>query len=233
MKQEIKAIVTDIEGTTSSLAFVKDTLFPYASKNLPDFIWDNEREEDVAALLDEVRKEERNPELNLQEVIEVLLRYIEEDQKITALKALQGMIWEEGYQSGDLVGHIYEDAMRGLKRWQDQNIQLYVYSSGSIAAQKLIFGHTEYGDLTSLFSGYYDTTTGSKKETESYEAIAADIGFPVSEILFLSDSTEEINAAAAAGMNVMVLDREKALFDAMGHNLVNDFDVILNETVEA
>ncbi|MGH1377060.1 MAG: acireductone synthase [Alphaproteobacteria bacterium] len=231
MKQEIKAIVTDIEGTTSSLSFVKDTLFPYAYKNLADYVWDNEK--DIAELLNDVRAQENNPELSLEEVIEVLLRYIDEDQKVTALKTLQGMIWEEGYNDGELVGHIYDDALVGLKRWKDQGIDLYVYSSGSVPAQKLLFGNTKAGDVTSLFSGYFDTITGGKKETESYEKIAKEINVPLSEILFLSDSTEEIDAAAAAGMNVIVLDREKALFDALGHTKVHDFDTILNEAVEA
>lgn len=231
MKQEIKAIVTDIEGTTSSLSFVKDTLFPYAYKKLPDYIWDNESE--IAALIDAVKKEEQNPDLSLEEVIEVLLRYIDEDQKVTPLKTLQGMIWKEGYKSGELIGHIYDDALAGLKRWKEQGVKLYVYSSGSVPAQKLLFGHTKSGDLNPLFSGYFDTEIGGKKVSESYEKIAAEINIPVSEILFLSDSTDEIDAAAAAGMNVIILDREKALFDALGHSVVNDFDGILKETAEA
>ncbi len=231
MNQEIKVILTDIEGTTSSLSFVKDELFPYAYKNLPDYVWDNEDE--IAALIDDVRNIEQNPNLSLEEVIEVLLRYIDEDKKITPLKTLQGIIWEEGYKSGELKGHIYDDAIKGLRRWRDQGVKLYVYSSGSIMAQKLLFGHTKEGDLTPLFSGYFDTSIGGKKESESYEKIAGEINVPVSEILFLSDSTEEIDAAAAAGMNVIILDREKALFDALGHNVVHDFNDILKEMVEA
>ncbi len=227
MNQEIKAIVTDIEGTTSSLSFVKDELFPYAYKNLPDYVWDNE--DKVAALLDNVRNQEQNPDLNLEEVIEVLLRYIDDDRKVTPLKTLQGMIWEQGYKTGELKGHIYDDALEGLKRWKRQNIRLYIYSSGSIAAQKLLFGHTKYGDLNPLFSGYFDTKTGGKKEIESYEKIAAQIGFDANEILFLSDSIDEINAAAAAGMNVIILDREHSLFDVQGYNIVHSFDDILQE----
>ena len=161
MMQEIKAIVTDIEGTTSALSFVKDTLFPYAYNHLPDYVWDNEKE--IADILDAVREEERNQDLNIEEVIEVFLRYIDEDQKVTPLKTLQGMVWEAGYQSGELVGHIYDDALHALKRWKDQRIDLYVYSSGSVPAQKLLFSHTKDGDLTPLFSGYYDTNIGGKK----------------------------------------------------------------------
>lgn len=231
MQQEIKAIVTDIEGTTSSLSFVKDKLFPYAVSHLPDYVWDNEKE--IEGLLNEVRAEENNPDLSIQEVIEVLLRYIEEDQKITPLKALQGMIWEQGYNNGELIGHIYDDALTGLKRWKDQGVDLYIYSSGSVPAQKMLFSHTHVGDITSLFSGYFDTTTGGKKETASYEKIAAQLNLPVSEILFLSDSIEEINAAAAAGMNVIVLDRDENLIDALGFTVVKDFTTILEQPVVA
>ncbi|MBI1300813.1 MAG: acireductone synthase [Alphaproteobacteria bacterium] len=231
MKQKIRAIVTDIEGTTSSLAFVKDALFPYAYKKLPDYIWNNQ--EALTDLINDVREEEKNHDLSLEEVIEVLLRYIEEDQKVTALKALQGMIWKEGYEAGELYGHIYDDAVRGLKRWKDQGIELYIYSSGSIEAQKLLFGNTPAGDLTPLFSGYFDTTTGSKKAAESYQKIAEEIGVSALDILFLSDSIDEINAASEIGMNVIILDRDGLIHDAMGHTAVQDFDEILKETVNA
>ncbi len=228
---KIKAILTDIEGTTSSISFVHEVLFPYAKEHLIDFIYDNET--DVENLLDDVRGEENNPDLNLEEVIEVLQRYIAEDQKVTALKELQGMIWEAGYKSGELVGHIYEDALHGLKRWKEEGINLYVYSSGSVAAQKLIFGHTEHGDLTKLFSGYYDTNIGGKKEAESYNAISTEIGVKAENILFLSDSTEEIDAAKAAGMQVITLDREKSLFNNGEYEVVETFDDILPEMASA
>ncbi len=231
MTQEIKAIVTDIEGTTSSLSFVKDTLFPYAYNHLPDYVWDNDKE--ITELLDAVREEEKNPDLSLEEVIEVMLRYIDEDQKVTPLKTLQGMIWADGYKNGEFHGHIYEDAVHGLKRWKEQGIDLYVYSSGSVPAQKLLFGHTEKGDLNGLFSGYFDTEIGGKKIPESYEKIAAEIKVPASEILFLSDSIEEITAASSAGMNVIILDREKAMSDSYGHRILNDFNDILPESVDA
>lgn len=229
MDQEIKAIVTDIEGTTSSLSFVKDTLFPFAYKHLPDYVLDHEDE--LGDIIDAVREEEANSDLSLEEVIEVMLRYIDEDQKVTPLKALQGMIWEEGYESGELIGHIYDDALEGLKRWKDQGIKLYVYSSGSVPAQKLLFGHTKAGNLNSLFSGYFDTNIGAKKDSRSYDKIADEIDTSPENILFLSDSTEEIAAASEAGMNVIIIDREKALFDALGYPIVSSFDYILNEAV--
>lgn len=228
---KIKAILTDIEGTTSSISFVHEVLFPYAKEHLVDFIYDNEG--DIESLLDDVRTQENNPDLNLEEVIEVLMRYIAEDQKITPLKELQGRIWEAGYKSGELVGHIYEDAVHGLKRWKEEGLKLYVYSSGSVAAQKLIFGHTEHGDLTPLFSGYYDTNIGGKKEADSYSAIATDIGVKAANILFLSDSTEEIDAAKAAGMQAITLDREKSLFNNGDYEVVETFDDILPEMASA
>ncbi len=231
MQQEIKAIVTDIEGTTSSLSFVKEKLFPYAMAHLADYVWDNEKE--IEGILNDVRDEENNPDLSVHEVIEVLLRYIDEDQKITPLKALQGMIWQRGYDKGELIGHVYDDALTGLKRWKDQGVDLYIYSSGSVPAQRMLFSNTHVGDITSLFSGYFDTTTGGKKETSSYEKIAAHLNLPVSEVLFLSDSVEEINAAAAAGMNVIVLDREENLIDALGFTVVKDFTTILEQPVDA
>ncbi len=231
MTQEIRAIVTDIEGTTSALSFVKETLFPFAYNKLPDFVWEYEKE--IEDILDAIRQEEKNSDLTIEEIIEVLLRYIDEDQKITPLKTLQGMIWKSGYESGELIGHVYDDALEGLKRWKAQDVDLYVYSSGSIEAQELLFGNTKDGDLNYLFSGYFDTTIGAKKEPESYSKIAADIDVPEEEILFLSDSLDEVNAAATVGMNVIILDREGSLFDALGHTVVQDFNDILKDTVDA
>ena len=195
-----RAIVTDIEGTTSSIAFVADVLFPYARAHLRDFVEAHPQE--VAPLLDEVRAAEPG------DPVDVLLRWIDEDRKATPLKTLQGLIWAEGYADGILSGHIYSDAAEALGRWHTYGLQLYVYSSGSIAAQKLIFGHSDAGDLTPLFAGYFDTTTGPKKEAESYAKIAAAIGMSPSEILFLSDSLTEIEAARAAGMQALHIDRE-------------------------
>lgn len=233
MLQKIKAIVTDIEGTTSALSFVKEVLFPYAYTHLPDYVYDHIGEAEIDTILDAVREEENNSDLSTEEVIEVLLRYIDEDRKITPLKTLQGLIWEQGYSDGALQGHIYDDAVAGLKRWKKMGIDLYIYSSGSIAAQKLLFSHTAAGDLTKLFSGYFDTTTGGKKEASSYEKIAEAIGYPANEVLFLSDSTEEIVAAYDAGMKVIVLDREQVLFNALGHEVAHDFNTIFPDVVTA
>jgi enolase-phosphatase E1 len=220
----IKAILTDIEGTTSSLSFVKDVLFPYAYAKLPAYVRAHEME--IKDVLDEVRSLENNKALSTEEVIEVMRRWIEEDQKITPLKTLQGHIWKAGYEAGELEGHIYDDALKGLQHWKDEGLNLYVYSSGSVPAQKLLFSHTADGDLTPLFSGYFDTHTGPKLEAGSYERIAHEIKTKPAEILFLSDHLGEIEAAAAAGMNVVVLDRDGVLGDTKGFRSVDTFDAI-------
>ena len=216
----IRAIVTDIEGTTSSISFVKDVLFPYARKEIPAFVHKNEKQ--VAGLLDDVRAIEKNPKLSTDEIVATLQRWIDEDQKITPLKALQGMIWQAGYAAGDFKGHIYDDALEGLQRWHASGIKLYVYSSGSVPAQKLLFAHTPKGDLTPLFSGYFDTSTGPKLEAESYRKIARQINVPANTILFLSDNPQEIAAATEAGMETILVDRENN-----SPNSVEDFDQII------
>ncbi|MCB1681379.1 MAG: acireductone synthase [Alphaproteobacteria bacterium] len=230
-KSNIKAVLTDIEGTTSSISFVKDVLFPYAYKHLPEFV--EEYSEEITQILDDVRTEEKNPGLTQEEVVEVLQRWIEEDQKLTPLKTLQGMIWQAGYEAGELHGHIYDDAVEGLKRWKKSGLKLYIYSSGSIAAQKLLFSNTAAGDLTTLFAGYFDTTTGPKMQPESYEKISREIGLPASEILFLSDNIQEIEAADKAGMMVLILDRDGVLEDPRKYRVAKNFDDIAPDKIAA
>ena len=140
--------------------------------------------------------------------VATLLGWMDVDAKETPLKTLQGLIWAEGYADGTLQGHVYPDAVAGLRRWHAAGLALYVFSSGSIAAQKLIFGHSVAGDLTPLFSGYFDTTTGPKRAAASYAKIADAIGLSVGEILFLSDTSAEITAARDAGMAALLIDRD-------------------------
>lgn len=224
----IKAIITDIEGTTSSLSFVKDVLFPYAREHMTNFVRTHAHDHDVRRLLDEVATITHVSTDN--EVIEQLLRWMNEDKKITPLKILQGLIWEQGYKRGDFTGHVYADAVRNLKTWHAQGKRLYVFSSGSVHAQKLLFAHTEYGDLTPLFSGYFDTTVGSKKEAISYQKIAQIIELPPQRILFLSDIKEELDAAQLSGMQTVWLLRDNvpASTTAAGtpatHRRAHDFD---------
>ncbi|OJT50568.1 acireductone synthase [Pseudomonas moraviensis] len=204
----IKAILTDIEGTTSAVSFVFDVLFPYAAKHLPEFVRQNASRADVAEQLDAVRRDSNEPQADVERVVEILLSWIAEDRKATPLKALQGMVWAQGYQAGQLKGHVYPDAVEVLQRWHAAGYQLFVYSSGSIQAQKLIFGCSEAGDLTPLFSGYFDTTSGPKREAQSYRHIQQAIGVDAGEILFLSDIVEELDAAQSAGLKTCGLARE-------------------------
>lgn len=222
----IKAILTDIEGTTSSLAFVKDVLFPYSRSRLADFLRTHGHKPAVRAQLEEVRRLAGRADLDLHGLVETLTRWIDEDRKLTPLKALQGMIWEEGFRRGDFQGHIYEDAVRGLRRWKQQGLKLYVFSSGSVQAQKLLFAHTGYGDLTPLFDGYFDTTVGAKKQVESYRRIAAAVGLLPQEILFLSDIKEELDAARAAGLRTIQLVRGPETVPAPDHPQARSFDEI-------
>ncbi|HEX5057590.1 MAG TPA: acireductone synthase [Gammaproteobacteria bacterium] len=206
----IEAVVTDIEGTTSSLSFVKDVLFPYARAHIRRFVLENQQREEVQALLNDVRREMQQPGAPVEDVIGCLISWIDQDKKATPLKDLQGMIWEQGYRDGSYRGHVYRDAAEKLRQWHAAGVRLYIYSSGSVQAQKLLFAHTEYGDLTPLFNGYFDTTTGHKREVESYRKIAQAIGLPAEKILFLSDIREELEAAETAGMEVTLLDRTSA-----------------------
>ena len=221
----IKAIVTDIEGTTSSLSFVKDVLFPYARTHLSNYVRKHLQESQIQQLLADTCKEVGKT-LTTEDIITQLINWIDEDKKITPLKALQGLIWTEGYHQGDFKGHLYPDAIANLKLWHSKGIKLYVYSSGSVLAQKLLFGHTEDGDLTPLFSGYFDTNIGGKKEADSYRKIAQEIAISADNILFLSDIKEELDAAKAAGFATIWLTREQQPDAQADYRQVSSFDDI-------
>ena len=221
----IKAILTDIEGTTSSLSFVKDVLFPYAREHLPAFVRRHADDAEVQALLADAQTVV-GAELDVEALIAQFIAWIDADRKITPLKSLQGLIWLDGYRQGAFSGHIYADAVEQLRNWHRQGLKLYVYSSGSVQAQKLLFGHSDAGDLTPLFSGYFDTHIGGKRESESYQRIAEDIGFRPGEILFLSDIREELDAAEQAGLQTCWLVREQIPAPAAAHRQVSDFSAI-------
>ena len=196
----IKAIVTDIEGTTSSISFVKDVLFPYAAEHLPAFVREHRTERAVREQLNAAAELSGTASHDTEATIRQLLAWIASDTKATPLKALQGMIWRHGYEQGKYKAHIYADAVQKLSDWHEKEISLYVYSSGSVSAQQLFFEYSVYGDMRPLFRGYFDTTTGAKQDESSYRAIAATIDCPANEILFLSDIETELDAASAAGM---------------------------------
>lgn len=222
----IKAIVTDIEGTTSSIDFVHQTLFPYARAHLRGFLQAHAGDAEVQRQLAEVSREAGRA-LTTDQAADVLAQWIAEDRKATPLKALQGMIWRVGYERGELKGHVYPDTPDYLQRWHAQGLKLYVYSSGSVEAQKLIFGHTAYGDLTPLFSGYYDTRIGGKREAASYRNILADTKHAAAEVLFLSDVGEELDAARAAGMATCQLIRDAKALSFPAHPQARDFSGVV------
>lgn len=221
----IRAIVTDIEGTTSDIRFVHNILFPYARERLARFVNQHQHEENTQAILTSLRHEIGEPQADAEQLIEVLFRFMDEDRKSTALKALQGSIWRDGYVNGDFTGHLYSDVVPAFKAWQQKDVALYVYSSGSVSAQKLLFGYSDEGDITALFSGYFDTHVGAKREEHSYRNIAAQIGKPADELLFLSDIRQELDAAQQAGWHTVQLIRGEADTESV-HRQVNRFDEI-------
>ncbi|HSG90114.1 MAG TPA: acireductone synthase [Pseudomonadales bacterium] len=204
-----RAILVDIEGTTSSISFVHDVLFPYARAALPAFVRDRQNDPEVAAELRAAAAAADLAEDDLDGITAALLAWIDADRKETSLKALQGMVWEAGYAEGAFRAHMYADATEALRAWHGAGLPLYVYSSGSVHAQRLFFGHSEAGDLLPLFSGHFDTTSGNKREAEAYARIAAAIDLPAADVLFLSDVPEELDAAGAAGMQTVWVIREE------------------------
>ena len=216
----VRCVLLDIEGTTSSISFVYDKMFPYVRENLSSFLDANFSDESVqnclpmlAADLEKSSLEQWiDPALSSEEqkglVAAGVIQLMDADVKATGLKQLQGLIWKDGFYSGQLVAHLFEDVAPAIERWASAGVEVRIYSSGSIAAQKLFFGYSVAGDLLSKLSGHYDTTTGGKKESGSYQAIASDCDMPVESFLFVSDVVEELAAADAAGMKTCLSMRE-------------------------
>lgn len=224
----ITFILMDIEGTTTSIAFVKEVLFPYASIHLPAFIQENRAEEQVKQELAAVKAtvlEERGATLTDEEAIQQLLQWIKEDRKHTALKSLQGYLWQRGYEEEDYKGHIYNDVLPILIQWHASGIKLGIYSSGSVEAQKYLFGYSEKGDITPLLSAYFDTKIGHKREVQSYQNIQQALGLPPQSILFLSDVEQELDAAKAAGFHTIQLVRPGTA-PSTKHHTTKDFDEV-------
>lgn len=217
----IRAILTDIEGTTTDLGFVQRVLFPYAARRLPDFVAAHRDEPRMRALLIDVASQAGLAHADEAEVVRLLLDWIKLDLKLTPLKMLQGWIWREGYERGDFTGHVYADAVELLRRWHADGLRLYVYSSGSEEAQRLLFRYSDAGDLSGLFSAYFDTRIGAKREVDSYRRIAQAIGLPPDRILFLSDIVAELDAARAAGLATCLLARDTQV--VCEHPVARDF----------
>ncbi|XP_054011471.1 enolase-phosphatase E1 [Hylaeus anthracinus] len=217
-------ILVDIEGTTTSISFVKDTLFPYVRENLKKYIetkWDDEEfKQDYEKLKEQAKKDEEekvegfvpmvgsNTEEQKESLMKNVLWQMDCDRKTGALKQLQGHMWREAYNSKAVKAHVYEDVPKALESWTNNGRKVYVYSSGSVEAQKLLFGHSVHGDLLKYFSGYFDTEVGSKQESSSYKTISNKIGADPSSILFLTDTVKEAAAAKETGLSTVILLRE-------------------------
>ena len=208
-RSAIRAVLLDIEGTTTPISFVFDVLFPYASRNVGRYLTEHYNASKLQTVLQELRAKrdaDRWSDHSLPSEIESLTAYarhlMSQDSKFSALKSLQGEIWQEGYASGELKGEVFDDVPVALRRWHEKGKRIFIYSSGSVLAQKLIFRHTNHGDLTPLLDGYFDTAVGPKGESDSYRHIAGEIGTNTSQILFISDAVKELDAAHAAGMHV-------------------------------
>ena len=202
--KQIKGVVLDIEGTTCPVDFVSGQLFPYARRALPAYLAEHGQDPELAPLLAEVRQAmvSESDGAAPRELVAYLQWLIDQDRKFTPLKDLQGRLWRQGYAEGALQARLFSDVVPALRRWHGQGLLLAVYSSGSVAAQQLLYGHSSEGDLRNLFSGWFDTRLGPKRESHSYERLAEALVTPAAELLFISDVAAELNAAAAAGFQV-------------------------------
>ena len=226
---DVETIIIDIEGTTTPIPFVTTVLFPYAISHAAEYV--TKHYDELTDIIEAMRVQAasdgedipRIPKGNKEEVVAAvaanLKKNSELNRKVTAMKSLQGMIWKDGYASGELKGAVFADVPVALKRWVDQGKKVYIYSSGSVGAQKLLFGQTTHGDLLPYLSGHFDTTSGGKREASSYKTIAAAIGVAPKSSLFLTDMVPEAVAADEAGMKTMLLHRPENLLYEVGDQL--------------
>ncbi len=229
---EGRGLLLDIEGTTSSIAFVHDVLFPYARRELHAFAAAHWQVPEVRAACRRIAEDagitppaaERPAR---EQLCATVIRLMDQDAKATGLKMLQGLIWRRGYDAGELRAQVYPDVPPALQRWTAAGLDIRIYSSGSVQAQHLFFAHTDHGDLTGLLHGYYDTVTGPKRAADSYRTIVGDMALPPEQVLFLSDVPGELDAAAAAGLHTALVQRPgNHPVDACDHPIVTSFDQI-------
>ncbi|MDO6619684.1 MULTISPECIES: acireductone synthase [unclassified Shewanella] len=197
----IRAIIVDTAGTTTDLDFIQDVLFPYSKKAMGDFLAQNQHNPLVEYCISDVRDLALEADASIERVTEILSQWIDEDRKATPLKTLQGLIWKQGYAANEFTGHIYPDFIDAMPGLEASNIRLYSFSSGSAEAQKLLFSHSDAGDLTPKFSGHFDTRTGNKLDKQAYCNILNTISLSPKQVLFISDVVEELKAAEAAGLH--------------------------------
>jgi enolase-phosphatase E1 len=238
----ISTILLDIEGTTTPVDFVYKVLFPYARLRMQDFLFDHFSDAEVQAAIAQLQQEHLQdkpsnpPPLSAQSQptqIESLVNYIhwlmEQDRKSTPLKTIQGKIWEAGYRNGELRGEVFADVPAAFERWHKQSKAICIYSSGSVLAQKLIFAHTDYGDLTNYLTAYFDTHIGGKKESKSYQRIAEKLTCLPTNILFISDVTSELDAAREAHFQTLCCVRpgNQPIDKQTEHSTIRSFDEVL------
>lgn len=228
------AVLLDVEGTTTAISFVTDVLFPFARERLSVALAAVEPGSSLAAAVALLREEwQADGELREEGTYfgngtAYALALMDRDRKSTGLKAIQGILWEEGYRSGALRAHVFADVPAALRHWCQAGVQIFVFSSGSVLAQRLLFSHSEAGDLAGLFDGHFDTTSGSKREPEAYRRISESIGHPPAEVLFLSDVVAELDAASEVGMATGLLERPgNPPVDACHHSRYASFTGII------
>ncbi len=231
-----RVVLLDIEGTATPVSFVQDVLFPYARERMSGWLQAYANEPEVSAAIQALRREHAEesgddlpPPWRDKDPGAYARWLIDRDRKSTPLKMLQGRIWEDAYRAGLLMAPVFDDVPKALARWTKDGREVAIFSSGSVLAQRLLFAHTTAGDLTRFLSGYFDTTTGPKRDRASYVRIAAARGKAPSEVLFLSDVPAELDAAREAGMRTALCVRPGAPEPKPGaafHNVVHGFDEI-------
>jgi enolase-phosphatase E1 len=204
---EIRALLLDIEGTTTPIEFVYQVLFPYARAHAAEYLARNQNSADVIEAIALLRDERKNPDTTYVAVLDYIFSLMDRDKKSQGLKALQGLIWQDGYKSGELRGQVYPDVAPAFDRWRARGLDIYIYSSGSVLAQQLLFGSTGSGDLTRFLKGYFDTAVGPKASPDSYGVIAERMHLSPAEILFVSDVGGELDAARTSGMRTVLCVR--------------------------
>jgi enolase-phosphatase E1 len=243
-KSPVSVVLLDIEGTTTPIDFVYSVLFPYARAHVKSFIAEHLSDEqtlaDIAGFRDEhaedVRQKFEPPPLRDQSekaLIESITAYVhwlmDQDRKSTPLKSLQGRIWEAGYRSGELQSQVFDDVPRALRRWREQQKEICIYSSGSVLAQKLLFAHTEAGDLTLFIRDYFDTNVGAKRDAASYQRIAQSLACVPSDIVFISDVVAELDAARSAEFQTLLCERPGNHSQPVSsHNAIRAFDELFS-----
>jgi enolase-phosphatase E1 len=222
----VDAIVLDIEGTTTPVAFVYQTLFPYARRHLRTYLEERADDASTAQIVEGLRREQStDPDASNLTTVDYVEWLMDRDRKSTALKALQGRIWDEGYRRGELIGEVFPDVLPSFEAWRRRRIRIGIFSSGSVLAQKLLFAHSSAGDLTRFLSWYFDTTTGPKTASDSYGLIASAVGVRAGRVLFVSDVVGELDAARDAGMHTALSLRpgNAPVDDDRGHPAVHGF----------